>query len=180
MTVVPTQPQSQELTEALIRVRLSKALKDVFRVMLRRQVDLCDQSAQGESALVPTSGTGEALPTHVLGTVGYVGKLNGAFNLYVTEEFATALTRQLLRANEHYTKRTAETAITDAIGEITNMASGVFKNSLAANGFTCRLTTPKVFRCRLGTMEPTFTANRYVYHFNSAESRVVVELLFRA
>lgn len=177
---VPSPTESKPLTEDLIRTRLTKALKDVFRIMLRRPIELCEKTAQGESSLENAGISGEALPTHVLGTVGYVGRLNGSFNLYLPEEFATACTRHLLRANEHYTKRTADTAITDAIGEITNMSSGVFKNSLASSGFTCRLTTPKVFRCRLGSMEPTASSSRYIYHFISAESRVVVELLIKA
>lgn len=176
---VPSPTESKELTEDIIRTRLTKALKDVFRIMLRRPIELTEQIAQGASSLETAGISGEALPTHVLGTVGYVGKLNGSFNLYLTEEFATACTRQLLRANEHYTKRTADTAVTDAIGEITNMASGVFKNSLAPLGFTCRLTTPKVFRCRLGSMEPTVSSSRYIYHFTSAESRLVLELLIK-
>ena len=122
---------------------------------------------------------GEALPTHIMGSVAFTGKVNGTLNLYFQEDFAAVCTRLLLRANEDYTKRTADTAIKDAMGEITNMSAGVFKNSLAAIGFPSRLILPKVFRCRLGSMEPGYTASRYVYHFMSAETRVVVELLIK-
>ncbi len=181
MTVPTPPPESQGLTETVIRERLARSLKDVFRIMLRRPIELCDNLTQGDSVFItPPVGAGEALPTHIMGSVAFTGKVNGTLNLYFQEDFAAVCTRLLLRANEDYTKRTADTAVKDAMGEITNMSAGVFKNSLAAIGFPSRLVLPKVFRCRLGSMEPGYTASRYVYHFMSAETRVVVELLIKA
>lgn len=180
MTGSPAPSETPGLTEVIIRERLTRALKDVFRIMLRRPIELSDKLVQGEAVfMVPPLPTAETLPTHILGSVGFVGKVNGTLNLYFQEDFAAVCTRQLLRANEDYTKRTADTAIKDAIGEVTNMTAGVFKNSLISIGLPSRLNLPKVFRCRLGSMEPGFTASRYVYHFISAESRVVVELLIK-
>lgn len=180
MTVAAPAPEGPVLTEAIIRERLTRSLKDVFRIMLRRPIELCDNLNQGGSVFIaPATGTGEALPTHILGSVAFTGKVNGTLNLYFQEDFAAVCTRLLLKANEDYTKRTADTAIKDAMGEITNMSAGVFKNSLAAIGFPSRLVLPKVFRCRLGSMEPGYTASRYVYHYMSAETRVVVELLIK-
>lgn len=180
MIVISNSPEIRVLSEAVIRSRLTKALKHVFHIMLSRPVELCERNSQGEVSISPAASGGEMILTHFLGSVGFVGKLNGRLHLYLPDDFATACTRQLLRANEHYSKRTAETAIVDAIGEITNMTAGVFKNALTESGFTCRLSIPSVFRCRPGSMEPGFTSSRYIYHFTSSDSRLVVELVINS
>ena len=107
---VPTPPQeSPVLSEQIIRERLARSLKDVFRIMLRRPIELCDNLKQGDSVFVtPPASAGEALPTHIMGSVAFTGKVNGTLNLYFQEDFAAVCTRLLFRANEDYTKRSEE------------------------------------------------------------------------
>lgn len=181
-TAVPSGlPDPAPLTEAIIQPRLIRALKDVFRIMLRRPIEICGDTHQGLDAVPAAEEAPDGITRmYVLGRVGFSGRMNGELHLYLPEDFAAACTRQLLRASDSYTKRTADTTVSDAVGEITNMVAGVFKNALAASGYTCRLTLPKVLRCRVSMLEPAVGTSRYVYQFDSSGVRILVELLLKA
>jgi chemotaxis protein CheX len=70
-------------------------------------------------------------------------------------------------------------AINDAVGEITNMTVGSFKNGLSDCGFPCRLTIPSIVRGSNFVIEPISSAIRHVFHFQCENHRVVADILLQ-
>jgi chemotaxis protein CheX len=70
--------------------------------------------------------------------------------------------------------------VNDAIGEITNMVVGSFKNSFCDAGYPCKLTIPSILRGRNFCIEPISSAQRHVYNFDCGGHRVVADILMKA
>jgi len=69
--------------------------------------------------------------------------------------------------------------INDAIGELTNMTVGGFKNGLCDAGHPCKLTIPSILRGTNFSIEPISSAMRHVYHFDCEEHQVVADILMK-
>jgi len=69
--------------------------------------------------------------------------------------------------------------INDAIGEMTNMTVGSFKNGLCDAGFPCKLTIPSILRGSNFCIEPISSAQRFIYGFESAGHRIVTDILLK-
>ena len=69
--------------------------------------------------------------------------------------------------------------INDAIGELTNMTVGTFKNGLCDAGHPCKLTIPSILRGTNFSIEPISSAVRHIYYFDCAEHRVVADILMK-
>ena len=171
-------PATQEITESLIRENIVRAMADVFKTMLTKSVNLSADAEPGSSKgwppLAPSS-PAEATP-QIVGTVGFLGDANGLIYLYLDEEFATECTEQILGMTR------AELAeddgfVNDAVGELTNMVVGTFKNGLCDHGYPCKLTIPSILRGRNFCVEPMSSAKRYIYIFESSGHRVVADIL---
>lgn len=169
-------PATEEISESLIRDNIIRAVGDVFGTMLNRPVEL--QSFPEPGGAGWTSGTGpvEHDPApHIVGTVGFIGDIDGLIYLYLDVEFARLLTASMLGIEE-----SSDEAINDAVGEITNMIVGVFKNGLCDAGYPCKLTIPSILRGRNFCVEPIGSARRYIYGFQSQGRRVVADILMKS
>jgi chemotaxis protein CheX len=125
------------------------------------------------------SGLAESRP-QVVGTVGFIGDTNGLIYFYLDLAFARLVTCQLLGMTEAELNEAGDEVINDAIGELTNMTVGSFKNGLCDAGFPCMLTIPSILRGNNFCVEPISSAKRYVFRFDCAGHNVVTDILMKA
>ncbi|PTX90884.1 chemotaxis protein CheX [Opitutus sp. ER46] len=164
-----------EITEALIRDNINRAVSDVFKTMLGRTPTFCSQgeSLQGK-ALAPSD------RPQVVGTVGFIGDCNGLIYLHLDLAFAKACTCHLLGMTDKELELAGDEVINDAIGELTNMTVGSFKNALCDAGYPCKLTIPSILRGTNFSIEPISSAVRHIYYFDCAEHRVIADILMKS
>lgn len=162
------------ITEAIIRENINRAVKDVFKTMVGREPTCC---SQGEFGSRP--GALETNRPQVVGTVGFVGECNGLVYLHLDLDFAKLCTRHMLGMSDAELEAGGDEVINDAIGELTNMTVGSFKNSLCDAGHPCKLTIPSILRGTNFSIEPISSAVRHVYYFDCAEHRVVADILMK-
>jgi chemotaxis protein CheX len=170
-------PATVEINEALIRDHINRAVKDVFKTMLSLEPKACGSSEhmRGKPLLV-------AVPQRpqVVGTVGFIGDCNGLIYLHLDLAFAKKCTCQLLGMTPAELEAAGDEVVNDAIGELTNMTVGSFKNGLCDAGFPCKLTIPSILRGTSFSIEPISSAVRHVYEFDCAEHRVIADILMKS
>lgn len=105
---------------------LELAAREVFEIMLS-----CKLEAQGE----PRSSPGE-----LTAMVGLAGQLCGLVTLRCTADSAASMASRMLGTEIPL----GDKQMFDAIGEITNMVAGNFKNKLTGIGEECMLSVPTV------------------------------------
>ena len=175
-------PAAAEITEPLIREYITRAVSDVFKTMLGRIPNFLGATAQppddGMSS-APVAGPASGVQPYVVGTVGFIGDVNGLIYLYLEEPFARLCTCQLLGMTEAELAEAGDEVINDAIGELTNMTVGGFKNGLCDAGFPCKLTIPSILRGSNFSVEPISSAIRHTYNFESAGHKVAADILLK-
>lgn len=95
--------------------------------------------ADDEPAPVPAEPTGQ-----VVGSVGFVGQLNGVVHLHAGLGFARLITSRMLRPVAP--ENPDDDMINDAIGELSNVVVGKVKSHLCDAGYACTLTVPSIMR----------------------------------
>jgi chemotaxis protein CheX len=170
-------PATVEITESLIRERINTAIKDVFKTMLGREPSFCTPADHVKGAPLITS---EPSRPQVVGTVGFIGDCNGLIYLHLDLAFAKICTCHLLGMTEKELEAAGDEVINDAIGELTNMTVGSFKNGLCDAGYPCKLTIPSILRGTNFSIEPISSAVRHVYFFDCAQHRVVADILMKS
>ena len=173
-------PAIQEITEKLIRENIQRAVHDVFKTMLGRQPEFVSAVVQNAGVHAPAVQPGtEGNQAHVVGTVGFIGDVNGLIYLYFDLGFARLATCHLLGMADAELDEAGDEVINDAIGELTNMTVGSFKNSLCDAGYPCKLTIPSILRGSNFCVEPISSAVRHTFYFNCAGHRVVTDILMK-
>src|SRR4051812_25359508 len=173
-------PATEQITEPLIRDNICRAVGDVFKTMLGRPAALVKATGQAASeSWPPLQASAESARPHVVGTVGFIGEINGLIYLYLDLEFARLGTCHLLGMTEAELDELGDEVINDAIGELTNMTVGSFKNSLCDAGYPCKLTIPSILRGSNFCVEPISSTTRHTYYFDCAGHRVVADLLLK-
>jgi chemotaxis protein CheX len=170
----------QEITETIIRENINRAVTEVFKTMLGREARLAATTTQGgDGVIAPFSNDpGSSIP-QVVGTVGFIGDINGLIYLHFPEPFARACTCQMLGMSEAELEEAGDETINDAIGEITNMTVGAFKNCLCDSGFPCKLTIPSILRGSNFCIEPISSTQRYAFSFAAADQKIVADILLK-
>ena len=172
-------PAAAEINEPLIREYITRAVSDVFKTMLGRVPAFVGRTSQPTGTDAPaTPNTSRRL--YVVGTVGFIGEVNGLIYLYMEEPFARLCTCQLLGMSDAELEASGDEVINDAIGELTNMTVGGFKNGLCDAGYPCKLTIPSILRGSNFSIEPISSASRYTYTFDSGGHKVVADILLKA
>jgi len=157
------------LTETLIQNSFVKSIEDVFRTMAQHSIVFVDRAVTVEAA------TPEGVP-QIIGNVGFVGKVNGLVYICMPEAFGRALACSMLGMDISELMMSGTEALNDAIGEVTNMTVGGFKNSLADVGFPCKLTVPTIVRGTGLSVRSIKSAHRYIFHFECKGARVSVDI----
>ena len=171
-------PAAAEINEPLIREYIIRAIGDVFKTMLGRVPALVGSVPQPNGGAVPSTPNTER-HLYVVGTVGFIGEVNGLVYLYLEESFARLCTCHLLGMTDPELTEAGDEVINDAIGELTNMTVGGFKNGLCDAGYPCKLTIPSILRGSNFSIEPISSATRHTYTFDSGGHKVVTDILLK-
>jgi chemotaxis protein CheX len=172
---------TQEISETLIRDNITRAVCDVFKTMLRRTAKLDQMRIAGGPDDCPPSLREENLSVkpQVVGTVGFLGDINGLIYLYFEDSFAKACTGHMLGMSPAEVTEAGDEVINDAIGEITNMTVGSFKNGLSDQGYPCKLTIPSILRGSNFSIEPISDSLRFIYAFDTDGQRLVADIILK-
>ena len=171
-------PATQEISESLIRENINRAVGEVFKTMLGREAELCVLTGKTD-CWPPVPVDGQNNIPQIVGTVGFLGDANGLIYLYLDVSFAHLATCQMLGMKDEEVVEAGDEVINDAIGELTNMTVGSFKNGLSDAGFPCRLTIPTILRGSNFSIEPIADVQRYIYKFQSAGQSIVTDILIK-
>lgn len=169
-------PVTETINETLIREYINRAIGDVFKTMIGREPTLTAHSGRGATTGAHATGSGRPL---IVGTVGFVGDINGLIYLHFDLAFARICTCHLLGMTEAELDMAGDEVINDAIGELTNMTVGGFKNGLCDAGYPCMLTIPSILRGSNFSIEPISSVVRHVYDFDCSAHRIVADILIK-
>ena len=174
-------PAIEQISETLIRNNITRAAGDVFRTMLGRE--LAPSPAVPDNTALwppvqPASGPIDTGP-HIVGAVGFTGSIDGLLYLYLDLPFARLCTGHMLGMTDAELEEAGDEVVNDAIGEITNMTVGSFKNGLCDAGFPCTLTIPSILRGSSFSIEPIRSVVRRTYSFSCSGHRVVADILIK-
>jgi chemotaxis protein CheX len=163
-------PAVEEISESLLRDNIARAVSDVFKTMLGKGAQL-DESAP--PALKTSS-------PQIVGAVGFIGDIVGFVYLYLEQPFANQCTGRILGMSEGDLKAAGDEVVNDAIGELTNMVAGSFKNALCDAGYPCKLTIPSILRGINLCVEAVGQAHRRRFPFDCGGQRVIADVILKA
>ena len=157
------------VTDQLIQDCMIRSVQSVFKTMASHDVKFIEQVSVDTHALSLAS-------SHVIASVGFLGAADGLIYLCLTEEFAKIASSRILGMSCEEVTMHGEEVVHDAIGEITNMTVGGFKNTLCDLGFPCKLTLPAIVRGHKLSIAAIKSATRHIFHFDCAGHRLTVDL----
>lgn len=168
------------ITDLELEGLATEAVGSVFSTML-------DTNAALVSTMEVKSedyGEGFRLPidsdqTLIAGTVGFIGGLTGVIYIFMDLPMALKFTGRLLDLTCEEIEAEGHETVNDAIGELTNMIVGAFKNDLSNKGYECRMTIPSILRGSNYTIEPTEDALRRIFKFDCEGSSFVIDILIK-
>jgi chemotaxis protein CheX len=163
----------QEIPDTVFEETITRAVQEVFSTMLNQPAKPLPLAADQRNDAF------ELDHPHVVGTVGFIGAINGLIYLYLDVEFAEKCAASLLGVSTIELAELGDEAVNDAIGELTNMTVGTFKNQLSDRGFACRLTIPSILRGSRFKIEPISSATRRLYRFDIAGNSITADLLMQ-
>lgn len=164
-------PAIKDIPDTVFEETITRAVNDVFSTMLSQPARHIPVDSPAQSDVVDLE------QPHVVGTVGFIGALNGLIYLYLDVPFAQKCASTMLGLSEAELAELGDEAVNDAVGELTNMTVGTFKNQLSDRGFPCRLTIPSILRGSRFRIEPISSATRRLYRFDIAGSALTADLL---
>lgn len=168
-------PAIDQISEALVRENITRAVSNVFKTMLGRPASLHRSGGSAGTEPLP-----RVVTPQVVGTVGFVGEASGLIYLYLDENFAKQCTGHVLGMSEYEMRSAGEDVVNDAIGEMTNMVAGSFKSALCDAGYPCKLAIPSILRGHNFCIERLSSALRHVYHFECGEHSVIADLIVKS
>lgn len=170
---------TDQVNESVFRDVITRAVHDVFKTMFGLSSALveCEEAPEQESPEVEPRVLIDG--QLVVGTVGFIGDISGLIYLYLSADFANRLSSHLLGMTPEELDEAGDEVVNDAVGEITNMTVGTFKNQLCDHGFSCKLTIPSILRGSNFSIEPITSATRRIYRFKIADHILVADLLMK-
>lgn len=172
-------PTIDSISEDIFQETMNRSVQDVFRTMLGRTATLIHGTGASSSDGQPWKHPVELNGQQVVGTVGFIGDVSGLIYLYLTDEFAKVVASHLLGMTIPEVDAAGDEVVNDAVGELTNMTVGGFKNQLCDQGFPCRLTIPSILRGSNFSIEPVTGATRRTYQFDVQGYRLITDLLMK-
>ena len=157
------------IDEKIIEESIVKALQNVCRDMIRHEVTLVRR-------LVDPKDEEEY---HMMSNVGFAGRINGNVILCLSEEFALFATGTVLGMSRGEIEVHGPEVVKDAIGEITNVTAGGFKNRLCDLGYPCKLSLPYIIRGRRFKVSAISDATRSIFEFNCAGHLLLADIQFK-
>lgn len=171
-----TFPITDEELEALAK----NAVDSVFSTMLERsavmqEVFKIDENDKHQGLRLPVSPN----TPMIAGTVGFLGNLTGIMYIFMELPLALEATCKLLDMEEGDIGVEDHELVNDAIGELTNMIVGTFKNDLSNKGYECRMTIPSILRGSNFSIEPAEVALRRIFKFDCGGRSFVIDVLMK-
>lgn len=160
---------AQQITENVIQESIANAMQNVCRTLLRKDASLTDRIPTSEYDVRP-------LQFQLTGNVGFAGEANGVVYLCMSEQFALFAVSTILGMSVSEVEFHGPEVVKDAIGEVTNMTVGGFKNALCDLGFPCKLTLPTIVRGHNLTIAALKGTERHVFRFTCAGHVVVADI----
>jgi chemotaxis protein CheX len=157
------------ITNAMIEESAIRSIENVFHTMLHEEIRYAQRVDDSEVS----HGT-EA--SEVMGCVGFAGEINGLVYLRFSKSFALHATTKVLGLAEQDVIDAGPEVISDAVGELANMAAGGFKNVFCDLGHPCMLTLPTVVSGDHLAVTTVKDASRHVFRFESLGQRVIVDV----
>lgn len=163
-------PASETLvTDSLVQNCVVQAVQHVFRTMFGTEAVLVAAPAGDPAAALPESAV-------MFSSVGFAGTATGLIYLRWSEDFAKFATGRILSMSPAEVEMNGWEVIHDAIGEVTNMTVGAFKNTISDLGFPCKLSLPSIIRGHKVTVVALKAATRHVVHFDCAGHRLMADV----
>ena len=162
-----------QITEQLITECIVKAVQSVFRTMMGQEASFVAQVA-AEPTTIPLNAS------QIICSVGFIGGANGLIYLCLSEDFAKIASGRILGMSAAEIEMHGNEVVHDAIGEITNMTVGGFKNTLCDMGFPCKLTLPAIVRGNNLSIASIKGATRHVFHFDCSGHQMVADIQIKA
>jgi chemotaxis protein CheX len=156
----------QQISDAIIQKSISEAVRNVSQTMLRRDVTLVSQGHD------PDPNT----TYEIIDTVGFAGEINGSVYLCMSEQFAYHAIGLMLGMTKHEIDLGGPDVVKDAIGEVTNMTVGGFKNHLCDIGFPCMLTLPTIMRGSKLAIANTKSTICHVFEFKCDGHALIADI----
>ena len=174
-------PSIDSIGENIFQDTMNRAVQDVFRTMLGKNATLVHGTGATDSNGQPWKHPVEHDNTglQVVGTVGFIGDISGLIYLYLNADFAKFVASNILGMSLAEVEEGGDEVVNDAIGELTNMTVGGFKNQLCDQGFPCKLTIPSILRGSNFSIEPVSGATRRTYMFDVSGHRLITDLLMK-
>jgi len=157
------------ITQPMIEESAIRSVENVFQTMLHEEIRFCGRVDDAE-----VSHGSEA--SEVMGCVGFAGDINGLVYLRFSKPFARHATSKVLGLSDADIDEAGPEVISDAVGELANMAAGGFKNVFCDLGHPCMLTLPTVVTGDHLAVTTVRDASRHVYLFESRGDRVLVDV----
>lgn len=157
------------ITDQLIQECIVKSVQSVFHTMVGHELAFIEQ----QTPVAPPTGL---TPCHIVGSVGFVGEMTGLIYLCLSEDFAKTISSHMLGMSLAEVEMHGNEVIHDAIGEITNMTVGGFKNTLCDLGFPCKLTLPTIVRGDNLSIAAVKSATRHIFHFDCKGHRLIADI----
>jgi chemotaxis protein CheX len=162
---MPTPPL---ITDTVVREALLSAVQNVCRTMMR-----C------EATVAPCDPVLSGAPGLIVG-VGFGGSVNGVVYLCLDDDFAVYATGKILGMSGPEVRLHGFEVMKDAIGEVTNMVAGGFKNKLCDLGFPCLLTLPTIMRGQHLTVVTLKGTEHHVFNLEIDGHRLITEVQIKA
>lgn len=168
-----------EISEKIIRDCITKGVTEVFKTMLTETATYMGGAAQSGAVVPEIPGANTITGAHIVSTVGFVGEVSGLVHLNLTSAFAMDLASKMLGMSPAEIKEMGEEVAADAIGELTNMTVGVFKNALCDMGYACKLTIPTIVRGTDFKIEQTKQGTRHLYTFSCKGHCLLADIIIK-
>jgi chemotaxis protein CheX len=172
-------PTIDQISETMFRETISRAVQDVFKTMLGKTTTLENTADSVVTDASPWEHPVQITGQQVVGTVGFIGDISGLIYLYLGADFANEIASHMLGMTAAELEEVGDEVVNDAVGELTNMTVGTFKNQLADKGFPCKLTIPSILRGSNFSIEPISSATRRIYRFHIGTHQLVADLLMK-
>lgn len=161
-----------------LRSMLVESVEKFFEMMLSEEAKYLDERSgvNLEDLDEPPPPVLESDQVLVVSMVGFIGAMNGVLYIYIEESTALRLACQFLGMDESEILEEGNETINDALGEMSNMVTGGFKNMLNEHGYDCRMTIPSILRGSQFTIESPAEVFRRLYRFSVLGADLVVDL----
>lgn len=157
------------ITETVIHNSIVRAVERVFQTMAGLKVVFVSSSTAPEFPLVDSSAL-------VIGSVGFVGDASGLIYLCLDADFAKNVTGRILGMDRAEVDAGGHEVVNDAIGEVTNMTVGGFKNTICDLGHNCKLTLPTIVRGQHVSIASVKSATRHIFLFDCEGHRITTDI----